>query len=198
MPHRSYKLGRRGESAEETRQRIVEATFALHSEQGIAATSMKQIASRAGVSVGAVYHHFPTYEDAIHACGVHSDRVAPPPSHAIFDGLPGPEARIRRLVQEAFDWFDRNPAFEHLRRDQVRMPVLRPFAEEEEQNRLALMTEALRSLKLGEDHARIATALTDVAVYRCLRRSGHSPQAAAREIADVILSWIYRHQSSAE
>ena len=60
---RKYTLGRRGEAAEETRRRIVEATFALHAEQGVAATTMTQIAERAGVSVGTVYHHFATYDD---------------------------------------------------------------------------------------------------------------------------------------
>ena len=52
MPHRQYRQSRRAESTEETRRRIVEATYALHAEQGMAATSMKQIAARADVSVG--------------------------------------------------------------------------------------------------------------------------------------------------
>jgi AcrR family transcriptional regulator len=196
MSPRTYKLARRGEAAEETRQRIVEATFALHSEQGIAATSMKQIAARAGVSVGSVYHHFPTYEDAIRACGTHADSIAPPPSAAIFDGLTDMESRITRLVLELFVWFERMPVFDYLRCDQHRMPVLRPLVEEEEQNRVALMIEATCS-KLSEDEAQTAAALVDVAVYRALQRAGHSPQSAAREISDVILSWFSRHHPSA-
>jgi len=68
MGRRSYRLKQRAESAEETRRRLVEATFALHGEQGIAATTMKQIAERAGVGVGTVYHHFPTIEDTVAAC----------------------------------------------------------------------------------------------------------------------------------
>ena len=64
---RPYRLGRRAETSEETRQRLVEATFRLHGERGIAETSMKDIAERAGVSVGTVYHHFPSYADAITA-----------------------------------------------------------------------------------------------------------------------------------
>ena len=46
---RPYRLKQRAETADETRRRLVQATFALHSEQGIAATTMKQIADRAGV-----------------------------------------------------------------------------------------------------------------------------------------------------
>ena len=81
---RKYNLGRRGEAAEETRRRIVDATFALHSEQGVAATTMKDIAERADVSVGTVYHHFPTYDDAIQACGEHAIAFAPPPGPDLF------------------------------------------------------------------------------------------------------------------
>ncbi len=51
---RPYRLGRRAETSDETRQRLVEATFLLHGERGIAGTSMKDIAERAGVSVGTV------------------------------------------------------------------------------------------------------------------------------------------------
>ena len=64
---RTYRQGKRSKTANDTRQRIVQATFDLHNEQGIASTSMKEIAARAGVSVGSVYHHFPTNDDAINA-----------------------------------------------------------------------------------------------------------------------------------
>ena len=60
MSPRRYRLERRAETAGETRRRLVDATFALHVEQGISATTMTDIAARAGVSVGTVYHHFPT------------------------------------------------------------------------------------------------------------------------------------------
>src|SRR5689334_7225769 len=99
---RGYRQSRRGTSAEETRERIVRACFDLHAEQGIAATSMKQIAARAGVSVGSVYHHFPTYEDAILACGAHAFGLAPPPGPAIFEGAATRPERVARLAQALF------------------------------------------------------------------------------------------------
>ena len=58
MSPRRYRLERRAETAGETRRRLVDATFALHGERGISATTMSDIAARAGVSVGSVYHHF--------------------------------------------------------------------------------------------------------------------------------------------
>ena len=94
---RQYRLGRRAEASSQTRQLIVEATFALHSERGIAETSMKDIAERAGVSVGTVYHYFPTYADTIAACGAYTAEQAPAPTSAIFAGAADRRTRIARL-----------------------------------------------------------------------------------------------------
>src|SRR4051812_37247766 len=78
---RTYNLGRRAETAAETRQRLVEATAALHAERGISATSLPDIAERAPVSVGTAYHHFPTYLDALRAFAAGAPLSgAPPPT----------------------------------------------------------------------------------------------------------------------
>lgn len=51
---------RRGE---ETRSRILDAAASGFAEQGYEGTSVAQICSRAGVSKGAFYHHFPGKQD---------------------------------------------------------------------------------------------------------------------------------------
>lgn len=43
---------------ERTHQAIVEAAYTLFLEQGYAATSMRQIAGRAGLALGGIYNHF--------------------------------------------------------------------------------------------------------------------------------------------
>jgi len=60
MAGRKYQLRKRAEDLDATRERIVDATAALHYEQGVAATSYIQIAERAGVGAATVYRHFPT------------------------------------------------------------------------------------------------------------------------------------------
>ena len=102
---RPYTQSRREEAAGETRRRIVQATFDLHGEQGIAATSMKQIAERAGLSVGSVYHHFPTYEDAVTACGILAMGRHPPPTPAIFEGASDRAERGLRMAGAMFGLF---------------------------------------------------------------------------------------------
>src|SRR5689334_18114758 len=106
MKRRQYQLKQRAESAEETRRRLVEATFELHGEQGIAATTMKQIAERAGVGIGTVYHHFPTLDDTINACAAHATATYPPPSEAIFTGVPTIKERLVRLARALFEFQD--------------------------------------------------------------------------------------------
>src|SRR4051812_25790653 len=104
MSPREYNLGRRAEAAEETRRRIVQATYDLHAEQGIAATTMKQIASRADVAIGTVYHHFPTYDDAVAACGAFSMERHPLPDPGAILAAGGLDARVRAFVQAMAAW----------------------------------------------------------------------------------------------
>ncbi|MBN2388145.1 MAG: TetR/AcrR family transcriptional regulator [Anaerolineales bacterium] len=49
---------------ERTRQAIIEAANGLFLEQGYAATSMRQVADRAGLALGGIYNHF-TNKEAI-------------------------------------------------------------------------------------------------------------------------------------
>jgi AcrR family transcriptional regulator len=56
MPEESLTKGER------THQTIVEAAYSLFLEQGYAATSMRQIAERAGLALGGIYNHFTSKE----------------------------------------------------------------------------------------------------------------------------------------
>jgi AcrR family transcriptional regulator len=196
MTRKPYRLGRRGEAAEETRRRIVEACFAVHVEQGIAATSMKDIAERADVSIGTVYHHFPTYDDMVMSCGQFAVEKIPAPSAAIFDGLVTRAARVGRLAREIFAHFDELPV-DMVRCDQDRVPVLRPFVAAEESHRIELVRVALGASKGQDRLVQVVAALLDVSVYRALRRAGLSLEQAAAEIATVILARLAQQPAAA-
>ena len=68
---RPYTLKRRAEQLEQTRQRIVDATVALHEELGPARTTVTAIAERAGVSRPTVYNQFPDDRSLFAACSGH-------------------------------------------------------------------------------------------------------------------------------
>jgi AcrR family transcriptional regulator len=191
MKRRTYQLGRRAESADETRRRLVQATFELHGEQGIAATTMKQIADRAGVGVGTVYHHFPALEDTVAACALHVQQVMPMPTEAIFAGIGPMKERVLRLAGALFDYFDQVP-HEIVLADQDKMPVLKEVAAEEQAQRIALTRAALAPFSVDRELIRIVAALLDVGVYRSLQRAGLSRDEAVPAIADVVQARLTR------
>ncbi|KPD20933.1 TetR family transcriptional regulator [Idiomarina abyssalis] len=53
------------EDAMETRAKLLDAAEALFSENGVTHTSMMQVAEKAGVTRGAIYHHFENKMDLI-------------------------------------------------------------------------------------------------------------------------------------
>ena len=76
---RTYRKAKRAEAQEDTRDRIVRATMALHLEQGVATTSYTDVAERAGVGAATVYRHFPTMGSLVDACGAHIWQQIEPP-----------------------------------------------------------------------------------------------------------------------
>ncbi len=52
---------------EQTRQSILDAAYDLITKQGYAATSMRQIAEKAGLSPGSIYNHFASKADVFRA-----------------------------------------------------------------------------------------------------------------------------------
>jgi len=191
VKRRPYQLKQRAEGAEETRRRLVEATFVLHSEQGIAATTMKQIAERAGVGVGTVYHHFPTLDDTIDACGQMVMATWPPPTEAIFAGVPTMKERLTLLARALFAWGEQ-VAFDVIRMDRDRLPIVRRFVDEEQAHRVELTRAALAPFAIDRDLIRVAAALLDIGVCRSLQAAGHTPEQAAETVADLIHARLTR------
>ena len=52
---------------ERTRQAIEQAAYELFMEQGFNATSMRQIAERAGLALGGIYNHYKSKEEIFRA-----------------------------------------------------------------------------------------------------------------------------------
>ncbi len=195
MAPRAYRGTRRAEMAEATRQRIVEATVALHAEKGIAATTLKDIAKRADVGWGTVYHHFPTYEDVVRACGAHMSTVTRPPTPQVFAGIRSITERIGVMVREVFAYYERYPQFERGRCDRDKFEVLRLGIARREQLLESVVREAVRPLPDGEKCVSTLVALTDFAVYRALTTAGMSTGEAAARVIDVVLAWIARERA---
>ena len=96
----------RGEKS--TRERIEEAARRLFVERGIDATSIREVARRAGVSLGAMYNHYTGKEELAYALfadgwaeiGADLRRIA-----RDGDGL---EARLRAMIRYVMDRFEQD------------------------------------------------------------------------------------------
>lgn len=79
---RPYRMQRRAEKMDDTRQRIVEAAVLLHGTVGPGATTIMRIADEAGVTRATVYRHFPDDASLFAACSSHwlSLQRAPQPA----------------------------------------------------------------------------------------------------------------------
>jgi AcrR family transcriptional regulator len=196
MVRRDYRLGRRGEMAEETRRRIVQATHDLHNETSIAGTTMKDIAERADVSIGTVYHHFPTYNEVVQACGAFTFELARPPTPVIFGGARSQKERVQRLAAELFAFYRRFPGLERARAERHLVQAVDEKLTQWDAAYAALVREAL-----GTDEPRalaFAAALLDPAVHSALAARGLTAADAAAEIAEAILARLKRAPKARE
>jgi AcrR family transcriptional regulator len=105
---RDYRLGRRAEKQAQTRQRIVEAAFDLHTTLGPARTTVSQIAERAGVQRHTYYAHFPEERDLFLACSGLALERDPLPDMNSLRAVPSGHARVRRGLNEFYGWYERN------------------------------------------------------------------------------------------
>lgn len=87
MNKRKYTKTRRAEQQDRTREKIVEATVALHEKLGPANTSIKAIAEKAGVQRLTVYRHFPDDTSLFQACTSHYLGQHPPPNMGDWAGI---------------------------------------------------------------------------------------------------------------
>ena len=196
MSPRRYVMETRARTAEDTRRRIVEATYALHAERGIGDTTMKDIAERADVGLGTVYHHFPTYNDAVRACGAHTIVMAAPPDAAIFEGVKSLDARIMTLAERLFSFYERCPGIAKARADQHKFEALQGFMSQWNAAFAALVDEALRPADNPSAFSPAFLALLDFDVHARLMAAGFTTSSAAHLIAGMLIDFMKKGQGT--
>jgi AcrR family transcriptional regulator len=125
---REYRLKRRAERQDATRQRIVEATIELHQTIGPAATTVSEIAQRAGVGRVTVYRHFPDEPTLSRACsGLYFERN-PLPDPERWLEIDDPARRLRTALAEAYAYHAANEAmFANVLADARDHDVMKPY-----------------------------------------------------------------------
>jgi AcrR family transcriptional regulator len=125
---RSYQLKRRAESRDQTRQRIIEATIELHQTIGPNATTVSEIAERAGVGRVTVYRHFADELTLARACsGTYLARNRPP-DPAAWREIADPTDRLREALHQTYAYHRATEAMmTHVLADARDHPVMEPY-----------------------------------------------------------------------
>src|SRR5215216_7220921 len=79
---------------EATRARILETALALFRQRGFDATTMRDVAAEAGMSLGAAYHYFPSKDAIVLA---YYDLTQDEHARRVHDALPGERSLRGRL-----------------------------------------------------------------------------------------------------
>jgi AcrR family transcriptional regulator len=196
MSPRNYNLGKRAQSVEETRRRIVDATFQLHNEKGIVATSMQDIAERADVSLHTVYSHFPTVDALVGGCAPKVITLLSPPGPDIFRGLDALEARLGKLTRELFAMYERGVLqIETARCEASEVAALAGFVAADAANRETLVRECLRPFKARRQAVRTACAFTDFYVWKAFTQQDISTHRAAEIVTAALEALISPSQT---
>ena len=188
-------MDKRRAAVEETRQRILEATLALHSEKGIFGTSWQDIAQRADVSVGTVYKHFPSLDELVPACGELMYAITRPPSledaPQIFAGAHSLEERLERLISELFDFYERGASYIETDFQERQLPAVQEWEAYWRATIEGLACEALSPVGPDERTVRAVGALLDFYVFKSFSERGIPIEEATTIMNEVLLCWIY-------
>lgn len=189
---RPYQLRQRKEKQEATRQRIVEATAALHEEIGPRATTISAVALRAGVERLTVYRHFPTEAALLQGCSSHWVAHHPPPDPAEWAAEADPEARLRRALSALYAYFEASERMlASVHQDLAALPelarVTQPFLDY-----LAGVSATLARDWPGPDAGRVLRAVVGFPFWQQLHAAGATPTSAKVHLVVVWLTAFRR------
>lgn len=172
---RNYRMRKRAEDRDATRERIVAATMLVHDEKGVAPATFSEIAKRAGVGVATVSRHFPTPGDLVRACGAHVWEEMRPPTPdtagAVFAGADTTRERLSRLVGELDAFYERGAHRLSLAaRDRDLVPELEQFLQAVDAGVAAMVREALKPAGPSERVVAVAIAMMSFPVWERFSR----------------------------
>lgn len=195
---RSYTLGRRAETANKTRRRILDAALETYSERGIGATTLTAIAERADVARGTVLHHFGTAEGLLGETLDHLLDRLDVPDEGILEGVVGRDARIRVFVDSMIAFQERSTPYWQMFESEMGRPALKAreaayWAAFERLLRSALGPELADDPRAGAVIVGLSHPATAGSFFWSFERAGSSGEEARRMIGDLAIAavkWI--------
>jgi AcrR family transcriptional regulator len=96
--------------SEATRARIFEAALRVFRERGFQTATMREIAAKAGVALGAAYYYFDSKNAIVMAFYMQAQEQMEPELERILDSRPTLETRLHGLIRHKFEYFAPNRA----------------------------------------------------------------------------------------
>ena len=191
MSPRRYAMERRAATVDSTRRRILDAALELYRTQGMARTTLGQVAERADVARATVVNHFGGSEGlataAIESIATELDL----PTLAIFQGATGAPDRVRRLVAAMFSLYERSdPWFTVLRDDIPKVPAAGRREKQFYSDVEKLYRTALGARSRSRRLVATVSALTSTDTFSALRTAGLSTRDAIEIVGDLLAGLV--------
>jgi AcrR family transcriptional regulator len=138
---------------ERTRQLIVDTALQLFRELGYEATTMRAIATAAGVSVGNAYYYFPSKQHLVQAYYDHSQSVHVEAARSVLDTATSFEDRLRGVLMTRIDTMqsEKDFAVDLFRYAADHTSPLSPFSKESTPSREASMGLYVEAVQGAQD-----------------------------------------------
>jgi AcrR family transcriptional regulator len=191
MAKRKYRLGKRAEQQEQTRQRIVDAIVALHEEVGPRQTTISAVAERAGVERLTVYRHFPDEAGLYGACSARFTELNPPPDPLTWQQITDPAARTGTALEALYRYY-RHAArmLDQIYRDVDLIPALKEVMSDFEGYLDAIADDLLAGWRPPHPRADTTRAVLRHAIsfrtWQSLSLQGLSDERIARMMSELI------------
>ncbi len=190
---RKYEKKARAEGEERTRSKIAAAAAGLHAEVGPSATTVAEIARRAGVTRLTVYNHFPDNAALYPACSAHWLAEHPLPDFEKAFASDDPDQRVRELLATIYAELYRGwgSMIANIQRDRGADPALDEFMAQGTDLLLDGLADRLvggfelRGARRKRLRSLIRLAL-EYWTWRRLDAEGLSDEEAANTMADAI------------
>lgn len=194
MP-RSYNLGQRATSKDETRSRILAAALGILRDRGLSGTSNLAIARAADVAPATVRNHFPGEGDlarAVFDALLVELRI---PTPAIFDGVDDLRGRVERLARELADFYERGePWWRAYEREPDLINVWGGGVDRYYADIERLMRAALGELADDERSVAVVASVIGPPTFFALRGRGLSSAEAVRLSLELAIPWLEKRR----
>jgi AcrR family transcriptional regulator len=167
--------------SEETRRRILEAALSVFRERGFERATMREIATAAGVAVGAAYYYFESKDAIVMAFYERSQGEMQPQIEALLEKSKTLESRLRAVISTKFECFAPNrKLLGALSAHSDPEHPLSPFSKE---------TSEIREQDIGF----FARAVSDSSVKLTAGVEPYLPRLLWMYQMGLILFWVYDH-----